>query len=99
MSDTPKTDAVAKPVGYFLSDKSLAVYADFARELERELATQKRINMTMCEEWASDHTHLQELCVKAGIPREQTEADENGGKGIDELADMLFAKLTDKQLA
>lgn len=45
-----------------------------------------------CQEWAEDHTYLQNLCRKAGFSEEEVEGDTYGVPGIMDLADMLFSK-------
>lgn len=93
MSNTPRTDAV-------VFDADL-VSASFARELERELATECAINQRNCEDWAHDHTHLQNLCRKAGYDENAVEGDRYGIRSIEQLGDMLMEKieLLDRELA
>lgn len=92
MSDTPRTDAVAipadRPVSFEYSTLEI-----FARELERELATESAINQRNCEDWAHDHTYLQNLCRKAGYDEQAVEGDRYGIRSIEELGDMLLAKI------
>lgn len=45
--------------------------------------------MRLCREWASDHTHLQSLCLKAGIGNDVVNGDSYGVPGIEDLANML----------
>jgi hypothetical protein len=89
-SDTPRTDKAA-----FLEsgeDMLVVVTADFARELERELATEKAMNLRNCEDWASDHTYLQKLCREAGFTEHDVEGDKYGIRAITQLADLLHSK-------
>lgn len=88
MSDTPRTDAR-------VFDADL-VTADFARELERELATEKAINQRNCEDWAHDHTYLQKLCREAGYDEHAVEGDRYGIRSITQLGDMLRSKAKEK---
>jgi hypothetical protein len=61
--------------------------------LERELATECAINKRNCDDWAHDHTHLQNLCRKAGYDEHAVEGDSYGIRSITQLADMLMAKI------
>lgn len=67
---------------------------DLAEEVERLhgalSAAQSTIKLN-CDDWATDHTHLQEACIKAGIPKEKV--DGYGVPGIMDLADMIVAEL------
>jgi hypothetical protein len=59
----------------------------------RELKEQHGYVETLCRDWAEDHTHLQDLCLKAGYSPEEVYGDSYGVPGISDLADMLFEKI------
>lgn len=46
---------------------------------------------TTARDWSDDHTHLQTLCLAAGVPKERVEGNEDHFVGIEELADLLAA--------
>lgn len=48
---------------------------------------------TSCEEWAEDHSFLQELCKKAGYGDHAIYGDSYGVPGIQDLAQLLFDKI------
>ena len=52
------------------------------------------MNRNACEEWAEDHTHLQNLCRAAGCTEHEVEGDSYGVPGIIQLADLLRDKLS-----
>jgi hypothetical protein len=58
----------------------------------RELKQQHGYVVTLCRDWAEDHTHLQDLCLKAGYSPEEVYGDSYGVPGISDLADMLYEK-------
>jgi len=107
-SDTPRTDKKllmlctdcfefgsgwmdsCKPTEYPSSETY--VPADFARELERELATEDATVKRICEDWAHDHTYLQKLCLEAGFSDHEVEGDRYGIRAITQLADLLHSK-------
>lgn len=63
-------------------------------ELAAEVVRLRTINRHACEEWAEDHTHLQNLCRAAGCTEHEVEGDRYGVPGIMELADLLRDKLS-----
>ena len=91
MSNTPRTNEKEE---HYACGTSMVV-ASFARELERELATESAINQRNCEDWAHDHTHLKNLCRKAGYDEHAVEGDSYGIRSITQLGDMLLAKIDD----
>ena len=46
-----------------------------------------------CNDWAEDHTHLQNLCRDVGYSKDEVEGNSYHVPGIAELADMLRAKI------
>lgn len=48
---------------------------------------------TLCECWAEDHTHLQNLCREVGYSEDEVEGNSYGVPGIMDLADMLRSKI------
>lgn len=48
---------------------------------------------SLCNSWAEDHTHLQTLCREAGVPEQAIPGSPDHVPGIQELADMLVARL------
>lgn len=46
----------------------------------------------MCDDWAENHTHLQDLCREVGYGDFDVEGDGHGIRGIMELSDMLRVK-------
>ncbi len=62
--------------------------------LRRELEAQKRMLMHACEDWAEDHTHLQNLCRAAGCTEHEVEGDRHGVPSIIDLANLLRDKLS-----
>lgn len=98
MSDTPRTDAktaasCADNDGGFLAEDMLF----FARELERELATENAINQRNCQDWAHDHTYLQKLCREVGFSEHDVEGDKYGIRAITQLSDMLRLRVSEKE--
>lgn len=61
-------------------------------------SSEKTIN-NLCQEWADDHTHLQNLCRAVGYDEHAVEGDSCGIRSISELADMLHAKTLTVQRA
>lgn len=59
----------------------------------KPLATTKKSLQVACNEWAEDHTHLQNLCREVGYSEDEVEGNSYGVPGIKELADMLRAKI------
>ena len=57
-----------------------------------EIEQQSKIIKTECDDWASDHTHLQNLCRSVGYDESAVGGDSYGIKSIAQLADMLHAK-------
>ena len=53
----------------------------------------KRIRL-QCDEWAEDHTHLQNLCREAGCSDLEIEGDNYGVPGIIDLANSLRDRLS-----
>ena len=53
----------------------------------------KRIRL-QCDEWAEDHTHLQNLCRAAGCSDLEIEGDNYGVPGIIDLANLLRDRLS-----
>ena len=47
----------------------------------------------LAENWADDHTHLQNLCRKHGATEQEVEGDEYGIPAIQTLADWLDSKI------
>lgn len=95
MSDTPRTDAEIKRLNPFGSDESI-VYPNFARQLERELATAKEINRLACLDWADDDTRVKEI-AKPYIgdfdgPRPEHERGPEF-RGVIEVTEALVEKL------
>ncbi len=62
-------------------------------ELRKKLKGHKHGVELCCEEWAHDHSHLQDLCRKAGYSEQEVEGDSYGVPGITDLADMLFKRI------
>lgn len=58
--------------------------------LRAELVALQKTNRLACEDWADDHTKMQEKAVAVGIPKEATEGDSYGVPGIQELADLII---------
>ncbi|MEM6884061.1 MAG: hypothetical protein AAF571_03455 [Verrucomicrobiota bacterium] len=50
-------------------------------------------NREMRMEWAEDHTHLEELCKKAGCTDYEVYGDSYGVPTIQDLADLLYSKI------
>lgn len=63
------------------------------RELERENAALQKTITNCNADWAEDHTHLQNLCIQAGISSAAVNGDSYGVPGIIELAEMLAKEL------
>lgn len=53
----------------------------------------KSANMRLSENWAEDHTHLQNICRKHGATEQEAEGDEYGIPDIQSLADWLDRKI------
>ena len=64
------------------------------RRLVLEIEQMRKINSNACDEWAEDHTHLQNLCRAAGCTEHEVEGDRYYVPGIMQLADLLRAKLS-----
>lgn len=62
-------------------------------ELETDNERLKKTIANLCEDWAEDHTHLQELCIKAGCDAETVYDNSVGILSISDLADMLVKQL------
>jgi hypothetical protein len=45
------------------------------------------------EEWARTHTHLENLCLKAGYTKAEIYAEEYDFTDIDEMADLLYKRI------
>ena len=61
--------------------------------LRKELEETKKILTMANEEWADDHTKLQELCLKAGYSEKEVYGDSYYVPGIVCLGEMLFKKI------
>ena len=61
--------------------------------LRAELTKSEAATKTHCLDWAEDHTHLQELCLKAGFSEDEVYGDSYGVPCIMDLAEMLSARL------
>jgi hypothetical protein len=57
-----------------------------------EIERLRTINRSACEEWAADHTHLQNLCRAVGRAEHEVEGDSYYVPSISELADMLYCE-------
>jgi hypothetical protein len=62
--------------------------------LRKELEETKKILSLANDEWADDHTKLQELCLKAGYSEKEVYGDRYYVPGIVCLAELLFKKIT-----
>jgi len=95
--DKTKADILYESLANFTDEEGAiecgAKMRDYARELERELATECAINQRNCEDWASDHTYFQNLCRKAGYDEHAVEGDRYGIRSIQQLGDMLLDKI------
>jgi len=60
--------------------------------LRAQIADLKKIIKNECDDWAHDHTHLQNLCRQIGYDEHAVEGDKWGIRSITELGDMLRAK-------
>jgi len=60
--------------------------------LRARVADLEKINKNECDDWANDHTHLQNLCRQVGYDEHAVEGDEWGIRSITKLGDMLRAK-------
>lgn len=58
-----------------------------------DLAATKRARETNNLDRSEDHTHLEELCLKAGVPTEKVDGDSYGVPGIMELGDLLLERV------
>ena len=72
---------------------SAAEHCFMLSKWEGERASLERINKNDCDDWAHDHTHLQNLCRKAGYDEHAVEGDSYGIRSITQLGDMLMAKI------
>lgn len=88
MSDTPETQEAVER----WSQGKINIFDEMAR-MERERDEAREISRMSSVDWAEDHTHLQNLCRKAGATEREVEGDSYGVPGIMELADLLFEKL------
>ena len=61
--------------------------------LQKELDDTKKILSNANDEWAEDHTKLQELCLKAGYSEKEVYGDRYYVPGIQCLAELLFNKI------
>lgn len=68
---------------------------DCAGKLAQKLDVAERGNKAFCDSWAEDHTYLQDLCRKHGVPEIEIEGDSYGVPTIQCLADSLEKILTD----
>ena len=100
-NDTPRVEAFWQNNEYqnLREDHKISAWSDFARDLERELSTLRarvadleKIKKNECDDWAHDHTHLQNLCRDVGYDEKAVEGDKWGIRSITELGDMLRAK-------
>ena len=62
-------------------------------EARAEIERQKETIRLHCSDWAEDHTHAQTVAKHLGIPDAQVEGDSYGVPGIQELVDMIAAKV------
>ena len=62
-------------------------------KMKQEIELQEALIKRHCDEWADDHTHLQNLCRKHGFSEARVEGDERGIPTISDLADLLDKKI------
>jgi hypothetical protein len=75
----------------------MAKHGDTIAEASTEMDRLAKALMHCAEDWADDHTHLQDLCIKAGIPADEVHGDSYGVPGIQELSNLLAAKIDQLQ--
>ncbi len=100
LSEIVEAHTLEKDESFEVDDVLKSHYAELSqateriKELETERDKKKECITTLCSSWAEDHTHLQELCRRAGCTEMQVSGDSYGVPDITELADLLNAALT-----
>lgn len=61
--------------------------------LNNQLASAEARNKSLCEEWAEDHTHAQQVAMSLGYTKEQVEGDSFYVPGIKDLINMIAEKV------
>ena len=61
--------------------------------LKKQVAEKQKIIEYMCLDWAHDHTYVENIAKKLGIPQDRIEGDSYGVPGIIELVDMIVEKI------
>lgn len=65
----------------------------FCREMDEKITDLGKLFKIACQEWAEDHTYLQELCLKEGLTEDEVYGDSYGVPGIQDLVEMLVRKI------
>lgn len=93
LSETPE-----RRVARVVAERDAAVQSERALKFQLSVAERacadadKRVKM-LCQDWADDHSHLTDLCLKFGCDHAKVTGDHDGVPEIMDLADMLAAKI------
>jgi len=82
-----------RTAGDCYSDECIVALADEVRRLRAENAALRDSYNFALADWAEDHTHLQQLCLAAGVSQPVVDGDSHAVPGIMELADLLDQEL------
>lgn len=61
-----------------------------------ELSKKEKLLKQSCDDWAEDHTYLQETAKRIGIDSKRIYGNSYGVPGIQELVDMIVEHLSKK---
>ena len=62
-------------------------------EMADALEHLEKMNRFHCRDWAESHTHAQNVAKDLGVPSEMVDGDSYGVPGIEELVDMIAARV------
>lgn len=67
--------------------------SDKINELRSELDRVREMLRRECADWAEDYTYAQTVAKRVGVPAEKVEGDSYGVPGIQDLIDMIAARI------
>lgn len=62
--------------------------------VSESLGINAKADKQLIEDWAADHSHLQKLCIEAGVPFKKAYGDSYGIPSIQDLSDELASRYT-----
>ena len=68
------------------------------KELETKLDEARKLTRISCLDWAEDHTYIENLALKLGVPESKVKGDSYGVPGITDLVDMIVEHHTGKKV-